>query len=169
MSQRRTSPAGALVTIVVWLAVALLPLLFGLSDARLAFGLTGEPGTATVESCVEHGSGEDAETECRGRFVPDDRGTPARTVGLPPESDEGESFRAQLQPDGERARPADVKGRLSALILPALGLLFLVPMPLGLTYLLAGRSPGRLVRYLTAGAASVLGAVCLAGLVASNL
>lgn len=169
MSQRRMSPAGALVTIVGWLAVALLPLFFGLSDARLAFGLTGTPGTATVERCVDYGSGDDERTECRGRFVPDDRGTAARTVGLPPESDEGESFPARLQPDGERARPADLKGRLSALILPALGLLFLIPMPLGLNYLLADRRPGRLLRYLTAGAAAVLGGVCLAGLVASNL
>ncbi|MFB4300526.1 hypothetical protein [Actinomadura sp. NTSP31] len=169
MSQRRSSPAGAVVTIAVWLAVALLPLLYGLSDARLAFGLTGAPGTATVESCVDHGSGEDAETECRGRFVPDDRGTAARTVGLPPESDEGESFRARLQPDGERARPADLKGRLSALVLPALGLLLLVPLPLGLNYLLTDRRPGRILRYLTAGSAAVLGAACLAGLVAANL
>ncbi|MFD0687297.1 hypothetical protein [Actinomadura fibrosa] len=169
MSQRKVSPAGALVAIGLWLVVALLPLVFGLADARLAFGLTGTPGTATVERCIHYGSGKHSRTDCRGRFVSDDRAAATRTVGLPPESDEGETFPAQLRPDGERARPTDAKGRLSTLALPALGLLFLVPLPWGLLYLFTDRQLGRFTRYLMAGAATALGAVCLVGLTAANL
>ncbi|MFI0447958.1 hypothetical protein [Actinomadura sp. 6N118] len=153
-----------LLTVVLWLTVGLLPLLFGVGDVRLAFGLVGEPGKATVERCADYNSGADSYTECRGTFRPDDRSRPAvENVRMPPETDEGETFTARLRPDGDSAGFADLRGKLGSLALPALGVLFLVPMPWGLAYLF-GRRPGRLSLYAMAVPAAGAAALCVVGL-----
>ncbi|GAA3966686.1 hypothetical protein GCM10023085_56440 [Actinomadura viridis] len=154
----------------LWLAVGLAPLLFSVQNVRLAFGLTGEPGKATVERCVDYGAGKNSRTECRGRFRPDDSQAAPRThVLLPPESDEGETFTARLRPDGVRAHPADIKGRLGALSLPALGVLFLLPFPWALVFLYSDRRLARASLYVLAVLAATAGGLCLAGLIAGLL
>jgi hypothetical protein len=113
-----------------WLVVALLPIMAELSDLRLAFGLSGTPGTITVLSCVDSRVADKKRTDCRGEFVPAEQGAGKVTgVRLPPESKEGESFPARLASDGRSAHPTGLKGRLGALTLPALGVAFLVPLP----------------------------------------
>lgn len=164
-SERENPVVGLVVMLGFWLTVALLPLFYGLSAAKLAFGLSGEPGQVTVEKCVRVGSGKSRGTDCRGWFTPQDGSRVY--IHLPPESKEGETFPARLQPDGEHAYPTDVSGRLAALALPALGVLFLVPMPLALIYMLSTRGPGRLAKYSTAAVAALAGCLCMVGLVAS--
>ncbi|MFI0350150.1 hypothetical protein [Actinomadura sp. 9N407] len=166
----RTSPVGVLVLLGLWLTIGLMPVLFSITDLRLAFGLTGQAGTAVVERCTEHTSGTDDYVECRGSFQPSDhRAAPTADVHLPPESDEGESFPARLQDDGDRARPADLKGRLAAAAVPALGVFFLVPLPWALLYMITGRGPNRISRYAMASLAIVTAGLCLAGLIAAQL
>ncbi|WP_030176501.1 hypothetical protein [Spirillospora albida] len=166
----RTSPTGLIVMMAMWLAVGLLPIGFSVGDVRLAFGLTGEPGRATVELCVETGGGKGSGTDCRGTFRPDAPGAaPVGNVHLPPESDEGETFTARLRPDGEHAVPTGLKGRLASLALPALGLFFLLPMPIALRYLISDRRAGRVSLYALVASMAGAAVLCITGLVASGL
>lgn len=101
-----------------------------LKDLRLAFGLTGTPGTITVRSCVKTVVANETGIDCRGEFVPARPGAgKVSGVHLPPESKVGETFPARLDSDGGSAHPTGIEGRLGALTLPALGVAFLVPLP----------------------------------------
>ncbi|WP_018657076.1 hypothetical protein [Actinomadura flavalba] len=164
----RTGLRGLLLVTALWLAVALAPIGFGVDDLRLAFGVAGTPGTATAGSCREYGAGNQARRECRGTFTPDDAARPPLSdVHLPPESDVGEPFAARLNTAGDAARRADLTGRLGALSVPALGLLFLLPLPWGVAYLARGHTPHRATRAILGVAAAGLGLLCAAGLVLS--
>lgn len=166
----KTSPMGLIVMMAMWLSLGLMPIGFSVGDMRLAFGLTGEPGRATVELCVETGGGKNSGTDCRGTFRPDAPGAaPVSDVHLPPESDEGETFAARLRPDGEHAVPTGLKGRLASVALPALGLFFLLPIPLALRYLIADRRPGRFALYALVVSMAAAAVLCITGLVASGL
>ncbi|MEW2352318.1 hypothetical protein [Spirillospora sp. NPDC029432] len=157
---------GVIVLFSMWLALGLMPILFSLGDMRLAFGLTGEPGTAVVQYCADLG---DDRYDCRGRFEPaDPRRAATEDVHLPPDSDEGEMFPAQLRPDGEHAAPAGTQGRLASLALPALGMVFLVPLPWGLASLVTSRRPGRLSLYVMGVLAGAFALLCVVGMVASS-
>jgi hypothetical protein len=160
-------PVRATIAFIIWIGVGLVPVYFGLSDLRVAFGLTGTPGMASVERCIEDAVNET--TDCRGQFVPDDSAGAPRSVDLPPESDEGETFRAQLQPDGERAVPSGFKGRASSLILPALGFLILVPFPWILIGVTTRFKPGTFSIYTMGALAAVAGGISILGLFVTNL
>lgn len=124
---------------LIWVGVAVLPVAAGFGDLRLAYGMTGTSGTATAVSCADNGY-ED-ETDCRGTFTAaGDKTAEVSNVQVRSRAREGETFSAQLTPDRERMEPTDVRGRLVALALPALGVLFLVPLPWVVWNMARGRS-----------------------------
>ncbi|REE98241.1 hypothetical protein [Thermomonospora umbrina] len=153
----------SLIVAVMWLAVGLMPILFELTDLRLAFGNTGTPGQVNVTSCTDLG---DERYDCRGDFIPDaPGGAKVSGIGLPPDSDEGDSFPARLSDDGDTAHPTGTLGILQALAVPALGFVILVPFPWGLAYMFAGRAPGVVSGWAMMLLAGAGGLVCLAGLI----
>ncbi|MEO3782308.1 hypothetical protein ABGB12_03190 [Actinocorallia sp. B10E7] len=161
---------GLLIAGGLWLWLGLASLWYGWPDIRLAFGLTGQPGTAAVEKCVTTGSGKQTRTDCRGWFTPDEPSLSPRYVQLPPESGEGQEFRAQMRPDGEWARPSGTAGRLATLALPAFGLLVLTPVPLVLAFLLGKeRRPGKVFVRTTIVLALAATALCVAGMVGAEI
>lgn len=176
MAKSRTSAKGAnnvlktLIGFGLWLAVGVLPIVAELPELRLAMGWSGTAGTATVHDCVLIERADDDYTECTGVFVPNDRPAESVNVKLPPESDEGETFPARLQADGEWARPTDVKGKLGALAIPALGVLFLVPMPWVIVGAVAGRrAPGKVAMRFMAVVACIPAALFVIGMIAVQL
>ncbi|WP_344449666.1 hypothetical protein [Actinocorallia aurantiaca] len=161
---------GLLIAGGLWLCLGLAPLWYGWPDIRLAFGLTGQPGTAVVEKCVTTGSGKQTRTDCRGWFTPNEPSLSPQYVQLPPESEEGEEFRAQMRRDGEWARPSDTAGRFATLALPAFGLLVLSPVPLVLVFLLGEeRRPGKVFVRLTIAAAVAATVLCVAGMIGAEI
>lgn len=157
---------------ICWVGVAVLPIAAGLDGLRLAYGLTGTPGKATAVSCADNGY-ED-ETDCRGTFTAtgDETagGEAAKVSGVQIRSRarEGETFSAQLTSDRDLMEPADVRGRLVALALPAMGVLFLVPLPWVVWNMARGRTlTGRQFNAMGI-VAAVPGGLAIIGFVADN-
>ncbi|MBA9001191.1 hypothetical protein [Thermomonospora cellulosilytica] len=125
---KRTTPLQMVLIVAMFLGVAALPILFEIDNVRLAFGLTGTPGYATVTGCVELDYEGDS-VDCDGVFVPDDAPQDVRHVDMPSDSDAGDEFAARLSPEGDRAYPTTWQGRLMSLALPMLGVAILVPIP----------------------------------------
>lgn len=153
-----------------WLGAAAPAFLFGLDDLRLAYGMTGTPGTVTQVVCGR--TGVDAELECFGRFTPAG-GDPAESteVIVPSPGRDGETFPARLRiSDGGDwvVTPTDLKGRLAALPLPAMGALFIVPLPWVVFYTVTGRSMGRRQPIVMGAIAALLAGAFVIGLAVDN-
>ncbi|GAA3467995.1 hypothetical protein [Nonomuraea roseola] len=126
---------GRVILVLLWLGLCAATVPAAMTDLRLATGAIGVPGTLTVVSCADLGSGR---YDCRGRFVPDS-GDPALPVAASPDSRAGQVFRAQLVPGGERAVRTGRDGLLVALLLPATGLTGIAFLPYVIVYWLGWR------------------------------
>ncbi|MHC1563157.1 hypothetical protein ACR9E3_29705 [Actinomycetospora sp. C-140] len=122
---RDPGPVGKIILLLLWLVLAVLPIVAAIGDLRLATGAIGTPGTLTVEQCTDLGRGR---YDCTGRFAPDGGGPPV-AVDASPDSTAGDVRPAQLTPEGDRAVPAGTAGILAALTLPFLGLFALGFVP----------------------------------------
>jgi hypothetical protein len=134
---------GVLGFAAVLLVVLAFLLLGSRQEITRAFGLTGEQGTLTIESCGRPRIAlEDQRSVCTGEFRPDDGGEPYVVDALL-NGDPGDSVRVGADGRDEPAYRSDVWGKLGAIALPAfpIGLLWLVP---GLWWVF--RTPGMLDR-----------------------
>ncbi|MFI6817911.1 hypothetical protein ACIBG7_36345 [Nonomuraea sp. NPDC050328] len=127
--------AGKVILVLLWVVLVVAPLVLGWSELQLARGLTGTPGTLTVLSCQALGQGR---YDCKGSFQPAGGG-PAVAVDASPDSEAGESFPAQLAPEGDRAVKTGTAGVLGALTVPATGVLCGGFLPYVLAYWLGSR------------------------------
>ncbi|MFD0851007.1 hypothetical protein ACFQ07_02130, partial [Actinomadura adrarensis] len=93
------TPIQMTIGLAMWLGVALFPIAFELTNVRLAFGLMGTPGTANVTSCTD----DQQQDYCSGRFTPESPSSAPVDVTLRADSKVGDTFPAQLHPNGDRA------------------------------------------------------------------
>ncbi|MBE1561556.1 hypothetical protein [Nonomuraea africana] len=136
-SPRGATPGrvGKVILILLWFGLCAGMVAAAVTDLRLATGAIGTPGTLTVVSCADLGSGR---YDCRGFFTPDS-GDPALPVAASPDSRAGQTFRAQLVPGGGRAVETGRDGLLVALLLPATGLTGIAFLPYVIVYWLGWR------------------------------
>ncbi|TDB87421.1 hypothetical protein E1264_14750 [Actinomadura sp. KC216] len=163
-SGKPLTPIQMIVGIAMWLGVALIPIVFEITEVRLAFGRTGTPGTATVTYCTD----TDTSPYCSGTFTPDDPPSTPVTVTLRADSKEDDVFPAQLHPDGIHAYPTDFGGRASTLAIPALGILILIPLPWALAYKYLRHVPGKISLSVMGALAAVPAGITLIGLAMPN-
>jgi hypothetical protein len=127
----------------VLLVILALLLLGSRGEISRAFGLAGDQGTLTIETCGRPlVATEEQRSVCTGVFRPDDGGEPYPVEALLA-ADPGDEVRVGADGPDETAYRSDVWGRLGAIALPLfpIGLLWLVP---GLW--LAFRTPGAIGR-----------------------
>jgi hypothetical protein len=127
----------------VLLVVLALLLLGSREEITRVFGLGGEQGTLTIESCGRPRVVVDEQRSvCTGVFRPDDGGEPYAVEALLT-GDPGDSVRVAADGRDEPAYRADVWGKLGAVALPLfpIGLLWLVP-----ALWLVSRTPGAIDR-----------------------
>jgi hypothetical protein len=91
-----------------------------LPDLKVALGMTGVQGTATVVSCERLGRGR---YDCKAEFVFDDPARSPIVIDTVPEAERGDVFRAALTAEGDRVLPTGTQG-----VLPRIGLLALAPL-----------------------------------------
>ncbi|WP_223167179.1 hypothetical protein [Nonomuraea sp. SYSU D8015] len=113
---RTPGSIGKLLIIVMWAGMCLVPIPLWVPQVQLAAGGVGTPGSLTVAAC-EHLYR--SRYRCGGTFTPD-AGGPAITVRAPADLEAGDTARAQLTPEGDRAALAGPRGVLGSLILPFL-------------------------------------------------
>jgi hypothetical protein len=123
--------------LVMWLGICVMPVWFSLPDLSLASGRTGVSGTLHVVSCEKVGKGR---YDCRGRFTPDDEADgPPVDVRASPDSDAGETYPAQLDPEAGRAVPNGFEGVMAVTGLMALGPLCAGFLPYCVLYVAGAR------------------------------
>jgi hypothetical protein len=137
------SGRGVVGFVVVLLVVLGLTVLGAREEIVRSFGLAGEQGTLTIESCGRPRVGlEEQRSVCTGVFQPDDGGEPYAVEALL-DADPGDTVQVGADGPDEPAYRSDVWGKLGAIALPLfpIGLLWLVPGSW-----LALRRPGALSR-----------------------
>ncbi|HYG94032.1 MAG TPA: hypothetical protein VD859_10640 [Nocardioides sp.] len=124
------SGRGAVGFAGILLVVLVLVVLGSRGEIAQSWGVAGDPGTFTAESCgrdIVSGSGETTRAMCDGLFVPDDGGPPSEAT-LYYDGDPGETYDGRVDDEGFVYR-TDWASRWSAvsLALIPLGLLWLAP------------------------------------------
>lgn len=132
----KRKPGEIIISLVIALFVtavlslsAFTMLSFTLPSLKVALGMTGIPGTATVASCEELGYGRDRARHCKADFIFDD---PARSpifVDTVPDAKVGGVFRAALDVEGDRVLPTGTRGVMPQLALFSVALLSLAFVP----------------------------------------
>ncbi|WP_236005238.1 hypothetical protein [Nonomuraea antri] len=102
--------------VLIWATMCLGPIPLSVPWIQLSAGAIGTPGTLTADWCEPLGRNR---YNCGGTFVPDGGG-PSRPVSAPADLEVGDTVRAQLAPEGDRAAMAGPRGVLGALVLPFL-------------------------------------------------
>ncbi len=129
--------AGILMLVLAFLLVG------GREEIVRAYGLSGEQGTLTIDSCGRPRIGIDEQRSvCTGRFVPDGGGD-AYVVDALLAGDPGDTVAVGADGPDEPAYRSDLWGRLGAIALPLFPIALLWSVP-GLW--LAFRTPGALDR-----------------------
>ncbi|MFI0408223.1 hypothetical protein [Actinomadura sp. 3N508] len=163
-SSKPVTPLQMIIGIAMWLGVALIPIVFEITEVRLAFGQMGTPGRVTVTSCTD----SDTSAYCSGTFTPKAPPSTPINVTLRADSKEDDVFPAQLHPDGIHAYPTDFGGRASTVAIPALGILILVPLPWALAYKYFRHIPGKISLSVMGVLAAIPAGVTLVGLAMPN-
>ncbi|GGS61444.1 hypothetical protein GCM10010156_20050 [Planobispora rosea] len=94
--------------LLVWLVVVGIDVT--VRELGDVLGPEGTPGTATVLSCEQTGSGKNRRYDCEADFVFDDRSKEPIVIDTVPDVEVGEVFPAVLTPEGDRVVPAGARG-----------------------------------------------------------
>lgn len=134
---------GVLAFAGILLLILGLLVLGGREEITRAYGLSGEQGTLSIESCGRPRIGIDEQRSiCSGTFEPDGGG-PAYVVDALLDGDPGDTVRVGADGPDEPAYRSDLWGRLGAIALPLFPLALLWAVP---GVWLAFRTPGALSR-----------------------
>ncbi|MGW0587099.1 hypothetical protein [Streptosporangium sp. NPDC002607] len=94
-----------------------------LPDLKVALGMTGVQGTATVVFCESLGHGKHRTHHCKADFIFDDPARSPIVIDTVPDAEVGDVFRAALNFEGDRVLPTGTQG-----VMPQIGLLALAPL-----------------------------------------
>ncbi|MEV4838743.1 hypothetical protein AB0K05_29860 [Nonomuraea sp. NPDC049486] len=113
---------ATMVAAVGWTLTATVP---ALVDIGLATGLTGAPGTLTVQECHDVESSRYGRQVCTGDFVYAATGDKVAAVGAFSWGEPGRVYPAQITSGGDRAGFRGVQGALAALPHVSIDLIFI--------------------------------------------